>query len=62
MGQTTECWQLKKAHTQKMMVTEMKMISWTCGHTIRDKIKNEVIHNKLGETRIEDKMRESRSR
>lgn len=33
-----------------------------CGHTLRDKKKNEVIHERVGVTPIEEKMREARLR
>ena len=38
------------------------MIRWMCGHTRLDKIKNEVIRNKIGVASTEDKMREARLR
>ncbi|XP_070046825.1 uncharacterized protein [Nicotiana tomentosiformis] len=45
-----------------MKVAEMRMLRWMCGHTRLDKIRNEVIHDKLGVAPIEDKMREARLR
>ena len=33
-----------------------------CGHTKKDKIKNEIIRNKVGVVPIEEKMRETRLR
>jgi len=38
------------------------MIRWVCGHTTLDKIRNEVIRDKIGVASIEDKMRETRLR
>ena len=38
------------------------MIRWMCGHTIMDKIRNEVIRAKVGVAPIEHKMREIRLR
>jgi len=57
-----ECWPIKKSHTQRMRVAEMKMIRWIRGHTRLNKIKNEVIKDKIGVASIEDKMRETRLR
>ena len=45
-----------------MHVVEMRMLRWMCGHTRLDKIRNEVIHSKVGVTSIVDKMREFRFR
>ncbi|XP_070057395.1 uncharacterized protein [Nicotiana tomentosiformis] len=57
-----ECWPVKKSHVQKLKVAEMRMLRWMCGHTRRDKIRNEYIRDKLGVAPIEDKLRESRLR
>ncbi|XP_019248598.1 PREDICTED: uncharacterized protein LOC109227861 [Nicotiana attenuata] len=40
----------------------MSMLRWTCGCTRKDKIRNEVIRDKVGEACVEDKMQESRLR
>ena len=56
------CWPVKKSHVQRMRVAEMRMIRWICGHTRLDKIRNEVIKDKIGVASIEDKMRETRLR
>ena len=42
------------------MVVEMRMIRWMCGYTKLDRIRNEVIREKVGVAPIEDKMREIR--
>ena len=54
-----ECWPIKRSHIQRMRVAEMRMISWICGHTRLDKIRNEVIRDKIGVASIEHKMREA---
>nr|XP_009795963.1 PREDICTED: uncharacterized protein LOC104242585 [Nicotiana sylvestris]XP_016467879.1 PREDICTED: uncharacterized protein LOC107790467 [Nicotiana tabacum] len=57
-----ECWPVKKSHVQKMIVAEMRMLRWMCGHTRKDRIRNEVIRNKVGVASVEDKLWESRLR
>ncbi len=44
-----ECWATKIQHTQKMSVAEMRMSRWMCGHTRRDRIKNDNIRDKIGQ-------------
>ena len=58
----TEGWPIKKAQVQRMMVAEMRMIRWMCGYTRMDKIRNDVITEKVGVAPIEHKMRETRLR
>ncbi|KAM2387188.1 hypothetical protein ACFX1X_039558 [Malus domestica] len=58
----TECWAVKHQHIHKMGVAEMRMLRWMCGHTRKDKIKNEDIRGKVGVAEIEGKMRENRLR
>jgi hypothetical protein len=43
-----ECWAAKGQHIQKMSVTEMRMLYWICGHTRKDRIRNDDIRDKLG--------------
>ncbi|XP_060191168.1 uncharacterized protein LOC132620753 [Lycium barbarum] len=57
-----ECWPVKNSHVQKMKVAEMRMLRWMCGHTRRDRIRNEDIRDKVGVASVEDKMREARLR
>ncbi|KAF3664968.1 hypothetical protein FXO37_11240 [Capsicum annuum] len=38
-----EYWSVKKAHIQKMKVTEMRMLWWICGCTRKYRIRNEII-------------------
>ncbi|KAM1225087.1 hypothetical protein ACFX2G_044844 [Malus domestica] len=58
----TECWAVKHQHVHKMGVAEMWMLRWMCGHTRKDKIRNEDIRGKVGVAEIEGKMRENRLR
>ena len=57
-----ECWPVKNFHIQKMKVAKMRMLRWMCGLTRGDKVRNEVIREKVGVTSVEDKMREGRLR
>lgn len=41
------------------MGVRVRMTWWICGHTRRDKVRNEVIHGKVGVAPIEDKMGEA---
>ncbi|KAG5583500.1 hypothetical protein H5410_054127, partial [Solanum commersonii] len=52
-----ECWPVKNAHVQKMHVAEMRMLRWMCGHTRSDRIRNEVIREKVGVASVVDKAR-----
>lgn len=36
----TKCWELKSQHENKVNVIEIKMLSYMCGKTIHDKIRN----------------------
>ncbi|KAM2624013.1 hypothetical protein TB1_031028 [Malus domestica] len=58
----TKCWAVKHQHVHKMGVAEMRMLRWMCGHTRKDKIRNEDIRGKVGVAEIEGKMRENRLR
>ncbi|KAL6581108.1 hypothetical protein OROMI_007031 [Orobanche minor] len=58
----TECWAVKQCHVQKMNVAEMRMLRWMCGHTKKDRLRNEVIREKVRVASIEDKMMENRLR
>ena len=57
-----ECWPTTKAQEQRLKVAELRMLRWMCGHTRMDKIRNEVIRNKVGVACIGDKLRETRLR
>ncbi|XP_070020562.1 uncharacterized protein LOC142180978 [Nicotiana tabacum] len=42
-----------------MKVAERRMLRWMCGHTRLDRIKDEVIRDKVGVAPVESKMREA---
>jgi hypothetical protein len=43
-----EYWATKGQHVQKMSIAEMRMLRWICGHTKKDRIRNNDIRDKLG--------------
>jgi hypothetical protein len=51
-----ECWVTKGQHVQKMSVTEMRLLRWICGHTRKDRIRNDDIRDKLGAAPIQEKL------
>ncbi|XP_070005819.1 uncharacterized protein [Nicotiana sylvestris] len=57
-----ECWPVKNSHVQQMKVAKMRMLRWMCGHTRLDRIRNEVIRDKVGVSHVEAKMHEARLR
>ncbi|XP_070028721.1 uncharacterized protein [Nicotiana sylvestris] len=57
-----EYWPVKTSHVQQMRVAKMRMLRWMCGHTRLDKIRNEVIRDKVGVAPVEAKMCEARLR
>ncbi|KAH0462810.1 hypothetical protein IEQ34_010385 [Dendrobium chrysotoxum] len=59
---SAECWPLKEKHNTKLCVAEMRMLRWMSGFTLRDRIRNEHIREKVGVAPVEDKIRESRLR
>nr|KYP34423.1 Retrovirus-related Pol polyprotein LINE-1 [Cajanus cajan] len=58
----TECWAAKGKHENKLHVAEMRMLRWMCGHTIKDRIRNECIRESVGVALIVEKLVESRLR
>jgi hypothetical protein len=57
-----ECWATKGQHVQKMSVAEMQMLRWICGHTRKDRIRNDDIRDKLGVAPIQEKLVQHRLR
>jgi len=58
----SECWPIKKAPVQRLVVAEIRMIRWMCGYMRMDRMSNELIKYLVKVTPIEDKMRETRLR
>jgi hypothetical protein len=40
----------------------MRMLRWICGHTRRDRVQNDDIHERLGVTPVEEKLVQHRLR
>ena len=57
-----ECWPTKKRHVQQLSVAEMRMLRWFCGHTRRDRVRNEAIRERVGVAPIEEKLTQHRLR
>jgi hypothetical protein len=57
-----ECWATKGQHVQKMSVAEMRMLRWICGHTRKDRIRNDDIRDKLRVAPIQEKLIQHRLR
>ncbi|KAF3645205.1 putative pre-mRNA-processing factor 6-like [Capsicum annuum] len=57
-----ECWPVKSSHIQKLKVAEMRMLRWMCRFTRADRVRNEIIREKVGVVSVEDKIREVRLR
>ena len=57
-----ECRSIKRQHVQKMSVAEMRMLRWICGHTRRDRIRNDDIRERVGVAPIEEKLVQHRLR
>uniref|UniRef100_A0A8D9A949 Endonuclease-reverse transcriptase n=1 Tax=Cacopsylla melanoneura TaxID=428564 RepID=A0A8D9A949_9HEMI len=55
-----ETWAMKKIHEKRLEVAEMRMLRWSCGVTRMDRIRNEVIRNKLRVTEVTKKIQERR--
>ncbi|XP_066367886.1 uncharacterized protein [Miscanthus floridulus] len=57
-----ECWPTKRRHVQQLSVAEMRMLCWICGHTRRDRVRNDDIRDRLGVAPIEEKLVQHRLR
>jgi hypothetical protein len=57
-----ECWVIKGQHIQKMSVAEIRMLRWICGHTRKDRIRNDDIRDKLGVAPIQENVVQHRLR
>ncbi|XP_063385560.1 uncharacterized protein LOC134673382 [Cydia fagiglandana] len=58
----SECWATCKQQINKMHVTEMRMLRWSGGVTLLDKIRNDFIRGSFKVAPISDKLKENRLR
>jgi hypothetical protein len=57
-----ECWTTKRQHVQQLIIAEMCMLRWICGHTRRDRVQNDDICERLGVALVEEKLVQHRLR
>ncbi|KAD6796522.1 hypothetical protein E3N88_07418 [Mikania micrantha] len=57
-----DCWPIIKTQARKLESAEMRMLRWMCGHIRLDRIRNELIRERLEVACISDKVREGRLR
>ncbi|CAG4946044.1 unnamed protein product [Parnassius apollo] len=58
----SETWASTKIHERKLHATEMRMLRWEGGVTLKDKVRNEHVRGSFKVTPITDKITESRLR
>ncbi|KAM3260777.1 hypothetical protein ACQJBY_051812 [Aegilops geniculata] len=51
-----ECWPTKRQHVQQLGVAEMRILRWSCGHTRKDRVRNDDIRDRAGVAPIEEKL------
>jgi hypothetical protein len=59
---SAECWPTKRRHGQQLSVAGMRMLHWCCGHTRRDRVRNDDIRDRVRVVPIEDKLIQHRLR
>ncbi|KAK6756184.1 hypothetical protein RB195_014527 [Necator americanus] len=57
-----ECWSTTKALERVLNVMEMRMLEWTIGVTLKEKVSNDTVRSILGVAPITEKMKEARLR
>jgi hypothetical protein len=57
-----ECWPTKRRHIQQLSVAEMCMLRWICGHTRRDRVRNDNIRERLAVAPVDEKLVQHRLR
>jgi len=55
----TECWAVKSQHESKVSVVEMRMLRWMSDKTRHDKIRNDIIRERVGVAPIVEKLVEN---
>ncbi|KAG2576299.1 hypothetical protein PVAP13_6NG016260 [Panicum virgatum] len=57
-----ELWRRTLESKRQLSIAEMQMLQWFCGHTRRDRVRNEVIRDRVGVAPIEEKLIQHRLR
>ncbi|KAK6754463.1 hypothetical protein RB195_013455 [Necator americanus] len=57
-----ECWPTTKALERVLHAMEMRMLSWTIGVTLKEKVSNDTVRSIFGVVPITEKMKEARLR
>jgi hypothetical protein len=57
-----ECWPTKRRHVQQLSVAEIRILRWICGHTRRDQVQNDDIHERVWVAQVEEKLVQHRLR
>ncbi|KIH63316.1 hypothetical protein ANCDUO_06383 [Ancylostoma duodenale] len=58
----TECWAATKVTKQVLHPVEMRMLRWSMGVMLKDRVSNEVIRSPFGVALVTDKMKKARLR
>jgi hypothetical protein len=51
-----EYWPTKRRHVQPLGEAEMRMLRWMCGHTMKDRVRNNDIRDRFGVAPIAEKL------
>nr|XP_051220757.1 uncharacterized protein LOC127338829 [Lolium perenne] len=51
-----ECLPTKRRYIKQLSVAEMRMLRWICGHTRKDRVRNDDIRERVGVAPIEEKL------
>ena len=58
----SETWGIKKTQEKRMDVAEMRMLRWSLGLTRKDKVRNEIIRERMGVRPVSEKIQGARLR
>ena len=62
MMYASETWPLKEDDIKRLCRTDMQMIRWMCGVTLKDRKSSEELRSRLGVTNLKDSLRQNRLR
>jgi len=62
MSCRSECWAMKKVDTRQMQAAEMRKIMMMCGKTLRDRIPNGLLRDRIGVENVENHLGETKLR